>query len=432
MMMVTRNMAEGNASLLYPAIDYTGEQLGVIGMEFPLFNYFNAKIIDVFGYSHWYGRLMNLIFSSFGIYIFFLLVEKISGRKIAFYSTLALLAGLWFGYARKIMPDTFSASFLIAGMYCLLLFIDSEHRYKSVYLLAGGIAVAIAGLTKVSSLAGLSFLAPHMLNRLYSIKNKSIVALTVASACCITLYWYFAWVPYLNTLSPARFFMGNGFSVSMQQILTNPWGIANRFVVTALGISGFLAVLIGGYISCKNKDIDFILVSALGFVAETLFILKAGDHFAIHSYYIVPFVPVLAYMAGYGIARLPKRYAFVFLIIMVMENSARQYGEFIIRSKNASIEFLADTLTNHGVARDALIAINSYADPTILYFSGRKGWLPPNGQMQDSSFQKSIINKGCTHFLLLKNKPKLQQEHLGTLVYENDLLKVFSLPATND
>jgi 4-amino-4-deoxy-L-arabinose transferase-like glycosyltransferase len=115
--MVSRNFFETDNSIFFPRVDFAGEKTGITGMEFPLLNYMIYLLAKLFGYDHWYGRLINLIVSSFGLWFFFKLTQKYFNNKIAFYSTLVLAVSIWFQYSRKIMPDTFSMSFLTASLY---------------------------------------------------------------------------------------------------------------------------------------------------------------------------------------------------------------------------------------------------------------------------------------------------------------------------
>jgi hypothetical protein len=108
--MIARNFYEGGPDLFHPRIDMAGEKTGILGSEFPFFNLIIYLFSIVFGYAHWYGRLINLVVSSLGIWCFYLLLNKLINRKVAFNATIILLSSIWFSYSRKIMPDTFSVS----------------------------------------------------------------------------------------------------------------------------------------------------------------------------------------------------------------------------------------------------------------------------------------------------------------------------------
>ncbi len=68
--MPARNFLEVDANIFYPRIDIAGEKTGITGMEFPLLNYIIFLQAKIFGYAHWYGRLINLIVSSVRLFIF--------------------------------------------------------------------------------------------------------------------------------------------------------------------------------------------------------------------------------------------------------------------------------------------------------------------------------------------------------------------------
>ncbi|MDZ4751162.1 MAG: hypothetical protein SGI87_06065, partial [Flavobacteriales bacterium] len=109
--MVARNLVEVENNPLYPRADqFGGDKTGIFGSEFPLLQEGIVLLSSVFGYDHWYGRLINLIVTSFGIYFFYLLLLTILPERAAFYSGIMLLTSLWFMFGRKIMPDTFSVS----------------------------------------------------------------------------------------------------------------------------------------------------------------------------------------------------------------------------------------------------------------------------------------------------------------------------------
>ncbi|MEZ5174270.1 MAG: glycosyltransferase family 39 protein [Bacteroidia bacterium] len=106
--MVARNYYEGKTDLLFPKMDNAGEKSGITGTEFPLLNFLIALLASIFGWEHWYGRLINLLVSSLGIWYFFLWIRDFISSKVAFSASMILLTSLWFAFSRKIMPDTFS------------------------------------------------------------------------------------------------------------------------------------------------------------------------------------------------------------------------------------------------------------------------------------------------------------------------------------
>lgn len=73
--MAARNFLEVDPCILYPRVDDNAGNSGVVGMEFPVMNYGIFLLSKIFGFHDWFGRLINLIVSSFGVY-FFLSVDR--------------------------------------------------------------------------------------------------------------------------------------------------------------------------------------------------------------------------------------------------------------------------------------------------------------------------------------------------------------------
>src|SRR3989344_7431345 len=65
--MVARNFYEVDNNILYPRLDFGGEKTGITGTEFPVLNYLMYLLSLIFGFHDWFGRLINLIVSSYGI-----------------------------------------------------------------------------------------------------------------------------------------------------------------------------------------------------------------------------------------------------------------------------------------------------------------------------------------------------------------------------
>ena len=76
-LMVARNFYEVDANIMYPRVDVAGDKTGIVGCEFPFLNYLIYLLALVFGYAHWYGRLIDLIVSSVGVYYLYRLIKVV-------------------------------------------------------------------------------------------------------------------------------------------------------------------------------------------------------------------------------------------------------------------------------------------------------------------------------------------------------------------
>lgn len=116
-LMIARNFYERSENILYPTVDVAGEKSGIVGSEFPLLNYLIYLVSLVFGFENWYGRLINLTVSSFGVFFFYRIIRKHFDENSAFNAAIIVLVSLWFTYSRKNIPDTFAASLCMAGLF---------------------------------------------------------------------------------------------------------------------------------------------------------------------------------------------------------------------------------------------------------------------------------------------------------------------------
>ncbi len=157
-LMVARNFLEVDPNILYPRVDDNNGQTGIIGMEFPTMNYLYFLVAKIFGYTHWYGRLINLIVSSLGLFFFYKIICNIGIKeRIAFFATIFLSASIWFAFSRKMMPDTYCISLMFIGLYYGLRYLKEGKLYQILlYIIIASLAV----LSKIP--AGIYFFTAKM------------------------------------------------------------------------------------------------------------------------------------------------------------------------------------------------------------------------------------------------------------------------------
>ncbi|MFM7310537.1 MAG: ArnT family glycosyltransferase [Flavobacteriales bacterium] len=185
-MMVARNFTDHGPDLLRPTIDETGNRVGVIGMEIPVLPAGIYLMSEVFGYDHWYGRLIVLFFSSVGIWYFFLLTRKRINEKYAWLATLAFAFSALFHLSRKVMPDPLSLSFTIMAVYFGWEYLESGFAKHGVAFLitaflGAGIKIPFAGYLILLSIPFLQGSIPT--------KRKVVRVLLGTLALFPGLYW---------------------------------------------------------------------------------------------------------------------------------------------------------------------------------------------------------------------------------------------------
>ncbi len=421
--MVSRNYLEVDNNIFFPRIDIAGEKTGITGMEFPLLNYIIYVVAELFGYQHWYGRLINLLISSLGLWFFYKLISKYFTQRIAFYATIILMVSIWFQFSRKMMPDTFSMSLVIAGIYFGSNYLDNILRKHSVWqLIAYMFLMSLGVLSKLPSGFLLIVFAVLFLNKNIPIQRKVIFSGVSIIGLLPVLVWYYYWVPYLvDTYGFWHFFMGKSFGQGFIEIIQNLNATLSRFYDTALKFIGFGVFIYGLIFSILKKEWKIYTLFLLTFTTFSIIIFKAGFTFYHHSYYVIPFVPVMALIAGYGLSKI--KYPKIVLIILIaisVEGIANQQDDFRIKEKDIKILNLEKDLDKVSL-KDDLILINSGNFPTPMYFAHRKGWVESNEKIKDEAYIADLKGKGLKYIVILKRS-------FGSEILLNNYQKVLENP----
>ncbi len=398
--MVARNFYETNSNIMYPRLDIGGDKTGVTGMEFPILNYLIYLVSLLFGYEHWYGRLINLLVSSFGIYFFYKLVKKKFNEELAFFSAIVLLCSIWIIFSRKIMPDTFSTSFIIISIY----YADNyftKRRFFDLFLYAFFCLIGL--LSKLPAGYMLIVLSLCLFDKkidwhpkLFFLKISCVLIMPV-------IYWYFYWVPHLNSVFGfTHFFMGNSFINGSKEILSHLFETCFRFFDGAIKYIGFTFFLTGLFYLYKNKQKKLFLIFILAAIGFLIVIFKSGFAFYHHNYYIIPFVPVMALICGYGLIQLKNiKWRYVILMAISLEGILNYQDDFFIKHNDAEIYNLESDLDKVSSKND-LILINSGNTPTPMYFAHRKGWVTFNDSIKDPIYLAKLKHKGLKIIVILK------------------------------
>lgn len=372
-------------------------------MEFPLLNYLIYLVSLIFGYAHWYGRLINLMISSAGIYYFYLVIRRFFNQNTAFLATILLLTSIWLDYSRKIMPDTFSISLVIIGFYYGLLYLtDEKSSRRGLHLFLYAALTSLGVLSKLpNAYLGVIFILP-LASKAVSLRRKVYFLCVSLVMKLVPLFWYGYWVPYLNrTYGFSHFFMGYSLKQGMTDLLTTWPGVLRRFYEDALGYPGFLVFVFGFVMAVIKKEKLLLRILAITLLAFLMVVLKGGETFSRHSYYIVPFVPVMALVAVIGLQYLKLKHSYLIVMVVSIIAILNQQHDFRIRPAEKALENLESKLDTFS-GRDELFLINSGLYPTPMYFAHRRGWVEPNERVQDMEYLQSLKSQGLKYVIILK------------------------------
>lgn len=398
--MIARNFLDNGANILYPKIDMAGTKTGISGSEFPIYNYCIYLVSSIFGYSHWYGRLINLIISSIGIFYFYKLIKILFDKTTAFNATILLSTSIWFSFSRKIMPDTLSVAITFIGLYHGYLYIKNGNIYRVVLFF---IFSTLGMLIKIPTLALFSIITIVIFIKEVTPKTKIYLLTAAIFSFLIVCLWYFVWVPFLLETYHYQSYFPKGIIEGVKEILPLIPDFLKKFYFSALhSYIAFITFILGLYVLIMTKN--RIAKYGIGFITFIFFIFisKTGAVFPLHNYYIIPFVPVMALIASFFISKIPAKYQYILLTIIAIEAIGNQQHDFFIKDSEL-YKLELENLTNKYIPKDSLIIINGGVSPQSIYFSHRKGWTISNKKALNQQYIDSLSIVGAK-FLIIDNK----------------------------
>jgi 4-amino-4-deoxy-L-arabinose transferase-like glycosyltransferase len=423
---IARNFLEVDNNIFYPRSFIFGNNPGIVGTEFPFLNYLIYICAKLFGYTHWYGRLINLLISSVAILYFYKIIFKFIKPAIAFNAAMILMCSLWFIFSRKSMPDTFSISFVMIGLFYGLNYLYGDQKRDLIFYVVFtmlGILCKIPGIYLLAVFAVPVFDSKiNLLKRVYFVSGTLLLIIPV-------LLWYFYWVPHLDSMYGNWLYSPRTLVDGVAEVFSKLRLTAEKFYFSSLeSYIGFLFFLAGCFFMFRNKNRNVVITFSLLTFIFILFIFKTGIVFPLHSYYVIPFVPVIAVLAAYGLEQITKpSIRTLFLFIIIAEAIANQQDDFFIKKSQLyklELESVADRVSSP----DDLIAINSGDNPQLLYLAYRKGWRLYNEQAANIEMIRSLKEKKCKYLFI--DKHQLENSSLpsyGKEVYNDSNFIVYDL-----
>jgi hypothetical protein len=422
---VARNFLEENADIRYPSQDVRDKETGIIPAEFPLFSYFIFLCAKLFGYAHWYGRLINLIVTTLGIYFFSRGISLRYGEKTGFYAGLMLVISIWFIFGRKSMPDTFSASLALTGYYFAELFVA---RRKPVFLVAMSIFFTIGFMTKLPSVILIFFLLPVFFDKRNSLFQQVLLVAGCVPAVFFTWLWYFWWNPQLEAAYGNQLYYSYSFSEGLKYFGIYFGKVCTQFDFIAFeGFTGSIICLAGIVTATIKKEWKLVFTFSGAFILFGYLVVRSGPTFPLHSYYMIAFVPFMALMGAFFIAGLTKKIITgAITSVMLIESFMNQQHDLRYNNGNAywlKMEKAADSCIGFS---DRIVVNGGYMMPQRIYFIHRKGWPATDEKVSQKTYLDSLANHGYKYVFIDRKSKDILLPY--TLKYEDSLFRIYRLP----
>ena len=175
-----------------------------------------------------------------------------------------------------------------------------------------------------------------------------------------------------------------------------------------------------------RKRLKWILLSiGLITLVFVVFIIKTGKVFPLHSYYIVPFVPVMAMVAGYFLSQIKARYAYILLAIVAIEAVANQQDDMFLK-QSEKYKLSLEGITDKVIPENSLIVINGSPSPQHIYFAHRKGWTETSEVLKSGNFIDSVARLGADYLIWDKVKAD-PPKGVKNVVFEDTDYLIFNI-----
>ena len=433
---IARNFYDGGFRFAYPQVDWTGDAKGYVGTEFPILPFVAAICYKFAGVHEWIGRGQAVIFFAVALPFFFLLVREIFGRTAAVWATFFFsFAPLNIFAGRSFMPDVPSLTLAIIGLY---FFLRWTHDQKWTPFFAAAIAISLSILIKVTSVvifapllylvvAGIGDPGRCEMKLVKSRDHRSRLQLLLFIAITIipSATWYWHAYQIAERFYPHHFFGAGGVRIEGLQWYSN---IGRQTVISSLTPVLAIMAFIGLFVAPGSRTRSVSSRVALQARHSLLFhwwlagmilfmmIVGYGNR---HRWYQLPLVPIAAAFAGaawtfFGSKIASRRVAIALSILLAGSFAILSYAHVrpLYESSAAQLRDAGLEL-NKITPSDALIVGADMGDPTIFYYSERKGWhfLEKDGIYQGtpSDSQEAIVDleklrrRGATHVVFTRN-----------------------------
>jgi hypothetical protein len=416
---VSRDFVHHGYDLLHPTFeDLSNVPSGIDNpkgyrfVEFPIYNVAQAGLFQIFHgltLEEW-GRIVSIIANLFSILFIYLLVSKYANK------TVGLFSGFFYAffpyniyYGRTILPDPSTVMATFGTLYFFDKWVEVWPEKKKAITSQWYLYGIVSILFCVSAFLLKPYAGFFLLPMLYSLYNKFGFSfwrkwqLYIFAIVSITPFiaWRL-WISQYPEGIPASAWLLNGNGIRFRPAFFR-WMVYERVTKLISGYAGVVLLLLGVFITKKQKHWFFFAAIALSSIIYVSVIATGNVQ---HDYYQIYVIPSIAIFYGIGAAYLFDRVKpqiggrLVLVVITIISfyfswNIVKDYFNInnwaMVKAGRA-----VDTLT----PKDAKIIAPYDGDTSFLYLTNRKGW---------PSFEHSteeLMKLGAGYLVIVNPKPQ--------------------------
>lgn len=368
-------------------------------VEFPIINalvafiVINLPFLDLVLVS----RVVSIVFSIGSTVSLYLLVKRISGKNIAFFSaaTFALLPFSVF-YGRAILPEPAMLFFSTSSMLFFTKYLDQKNTLWSYLLSLSFLAMALLLKPFVA------FLGPVYLTLAVQRFGKDIYKhpelILYAGLSFAPLIWWRKWVEQFPSGIPANDWLFNSNNIRFRPAWFR-WLFYERLTKLFIGFFGWV-FLLSNLIKYREKISELLVYLSWG-VGLLLYLIVIATGNVQHDYYQIIMLPFVSILIGRGVwlfyrywkktigtnsAQLATSMVFVLMMLF----SWKYVNGYFNVNHWEYVE--AGKIVDQNTPENAKVIAPAFGDTIFLFQTNRTGW-PIGFEIADK------IGKGATHYI---------------------------------
>jgi hypothetical protein len=406
------DFTEHGVDIMHPRVAWMGSH-GELALECPLPEAIVAQFQRWLGPSMFLSRSVFLLFFLFCVYYFYRVTEWLFSTSIAKITTLIFLAlPLSQFYSRAIHIDFFALGFAYAMFYYALKAVANSSLRL---LLLSSLMAVPAFLVKVPYVFYLAM--PILVYTWQQKKLTWLMARSLVFALPVVLFMLWQKHAYLvNDAAPDwsyilhyRKFTDNAswyFGALQQRLSLYHWKILTlRMVLEVGGLLGIPLALVGWWNHRKDQRMPILYAWATGLL---LYLMVFFNLNAVHNYYQIPFLGLVAILAGWGvhaIISIKKTLGFILLLLLIICSTI--YSEYNYYKRPLELEEIGQLVQDNTSKDDFPIVVYQDFDcknPRILGRAHRMGWSLESKAAKAEVIEKLRKEEGATHVFCIDLK----------------------------